>query len=131
MAQVETATETTEATTPNYTGIANLKQLVLALDTDGANISIDDDGIAERFDATVEALKSTVQRGLPASVRLENVRTAINEFYTANVFPLTEEKENELNMLISKRKRMENEIKAETAAKAKSANSGETAQEPE
>ena len=131
MAKTETATETTETTAPNYTGIANLKQLVLALDTDGANISIDDDGIADWFDNTVEALKTTTQRGLPASVRLENVRTAINEFYTANAFPLTEEKENELNMLISKRKRMENEIKAETAAKEKSANSGETAQEPE
>ena len=128
MAETKTATE--ETTEINYTGAKNLKELLLALDSEAAGTEIEDEGIADWFDNTIEALKNTV-RGLPLAVRLENVRTAINEFYTANSFPLSEEKENALNLLITKRKRIENEIKAETAAKAKSANSDETAQTSE
>ena len=123
MARTKEATETTEATATNYTGVGNLKQLVLALkDT----VTISDTGIAEWFESTYEAITNATVRGLPLGAKLEKAEQAINDFYESNEVPFSREQSDILSELLNKRNRLEKQIE-----KAESANSDETAQESE
>ena len=70
-------TEITEAKGVNYTGTANLKQLVLAV----ANFEMPDSGINEWLQATKKAILETQVRNIPLADKIEMATRELGELY--------------------------------------------------